>query len=219
MSGDSQEEKSLIYDSEERFNSYWHQIKEIRNLDPESILEVGIGTNFVSDYLKKYDFNLTTLDISRKIYNRHHPDIVGNIFYIPFKDASFEVVIACEVLEHQPFNKFKEGLEELYQVSASHVIISIPDVRFCLKLNFELIKFLELKKLITIPLNKFIFRSGLYNLIDGIEKPTLNSHYWEIGRKEYSLEKIKRVIEEQGFKIEKNYRIHGIKHHMFILKK
>jgi hypothetical protein len=35
------------YDSVSRFISYQHQLKTIRELEPESILEIGIGSGFL----------------------------------------------------------------------------------------------------------------------------------------------------------------------------
>ena len=41
------------YDTKERFISYWHQVNEIVRLEPDSVLEIGIGSGFVSKYLKE----------------------------------------------------------------------------------------------------------------------------------------------------------------------
>ncbi len=71
---------NLKYDSKERFCSYWHQINEITKLKPEKVLEVGIGNGFVSDYLKKRNFNVTTVDIDKDL----KPDIVGSVFRFTF---------------------------------------------------------------------------------------------------------------------------------------
>jgi len=209
--------KSLDYDSKDKFNSYWHQIDEIKSLEPESILEVGIGTKFVSDYLEKHGFDVTTLDINKEIYERHSPDIVGDIANLPFKSESFDVVTAYEVLEHIPFKKFDKILAELYEVSSDYVIISLPDVSFYLKLNLESIKFLNWKKLISFPLNKYAFKLGVDKIFEETADPNVSSHNWEIGRKGFSIEKIKRKIKEQGFKIKKNYRVYENPYHKFFL--
>ena len=37
-----------------RWVSYWHQIDEILKLNPESLLIIGAGDNYVADILKKY---------------------------------------------------------------------------------------------------------------------------------------------------------------------
>lgn len=51
------------YDSKTRFISYWHQINEITEINPNTILEIGIDNRSVSQYLKERNFNVTTLDI------------------------------------------------------------------------------------------------------------------------------------------------------------
>jgi len=57
---------NIIYDTKERFCSYWHQIQEVLLLKPSEVLEIGIGNGFVSRYLKERGINVTTLDIDKK---------------------------------------------------------------------------------------------------------------------------------------------------------
>ncbi|MHA1834506.1 MAG: class I SAM-dependent methyltransferase, partial [Candidatus Baldrarchaeia archaeon] len=80
----------LSYDSKERFISYWHQINELTQLKPSSILEIGIGNGLVSNYLKQRGYNVTTMDIDPRL----NPDVAASIDRIPFTDESFDVV-AC----------------------------------------------------------------------------------------------------------------------------
>ena len=44
------------YDSKGRFISYWHQASQIMELGVGSILEIGVGNSFLSNYLRKYGF-------------------------------------------------------------------------------------------------------------------------------------------------------------------
>jgi len=208
--------RSLSYDTKERFNNYWHQIDEITKLEPDSILEVGIWNSFVSDYLEKHGYDLITLDVKKDI----EPDVVADVRKLPFGEESFEMIVACEVLEHIPFDEFGKVLSQFYRIAGSYVIISVPDVRFYIKFNHELIKFFDLKKVINLPINEFLFKTGAYRLLDGIETPNSKHHEWEIGRKSYPLEMIKSKIKEQGFKIKKDYRVfESPYHHIFVLEK
>ena len=90
------------YDTKARFISYWHQIDEIVQFNPTTILEIGIGNGFVSDYLKKRSYYIKTIDIDERL----NPDYIGNVLNLPFDDNSFQVVSCCEVLEHIPYENF-----------------------------------------------------------------------------------------------------------------
>ena len=189
------------YNSKGRFCGYWHQIHEIISLNHQKVLEVGIGNGFVFKYLKGKKINVITLDIDRRL----NPDIVGNILNIPFEGNFFNVVACYEVLEHLPYTIFLKALSELYRVSNSHVILSLPDADRAYRFNIQIPKLKEIKKLITLPrlkkpLHKF----------DG-------EHYWEIGKKGYPLSKIVSDTQKTGFKIMSTYRVFENPYHRFFV--
>ena len=195
---------SRTYDSKGRFCSYWHQINEILSLTPESVLEVGIGNDFVSTYLKQRKINIISLDIDERL----NPDCVGSALDIPFSNDSFEVVACFEVLEHLPFKDFPKALSELYRVSSSYVILSLPDLSRVYRLDIQLPKIGELKRLIPLPRLKPLKRE--FN----------GEHYWNIGTAGYPLRKIVSEIRHAGFKVEKNYRVfENYRHRFFVLRK
>ena len=195
---------SRTYDSKGRFCSYWHQINEILSLTPESALEVGIGNDFVSTYLKQRKINIISLDIDERL----NPDCVGSALDIPFSNDSFEVVACFEVLEHLPFKDFPKALSELYRVSSSYVILSLPDLSRVYRLDIQLPKIGELKRLIPLPRLKPLKRE--FN----------GEHYWNIGTAGYPLRKIVSEIRHAGFKVEKNYRVfENYRHRFFVLRK
>ena len=111
------------YDNKEQFFSYWHQIDEILSLNAEEVLEIGKGNGFVSNYLLGRGKKLFTLDINKGLI----PDVVGTVREMPFCSETFDVVACYEVLEHLPYDFFCDALKELYRVSRSHVILSLPD--------------------------------------------------------------------------------------------
>lgn len=192
------------YDSKERFNSYWHQINEILSHKPRKILEIGIGNNFVSNYLIKRGFNVITLDIDKKL----NPVAVSSVLNIPFSYETFDVVACYEVLEHLPYTYFKKALNEIFYVSNSYAILSLPDANRACRLFFQIPKIGTFKKIIQFPrLEKTV------NHFDG-------QHYWEIGKADYSLKTIIDAIRKAGFKIEKTYRVFETPYHrFFVLKK
>jgi ubiquinone/menaquinone biosynthesis C-methylase UbiE len=192
------------YDSKGRFCCYWHQIHEIIILNPEKVLEVGIGNGFLFKYLKERMINVITLDIDERL----NPDIVGNILNIPFEDNSFDVVACYEVLEHQPYENFYKALSEIFRVSNAHAILSLPDVERVYRFNIRVPKLGEIKRLIPLPK----FKKPLHEFN--------GEHYWEIGKAGYPLSKIIDDIQRTGFKVESTYRVFENPYHrFFVLKK
>lgn len=194
----------LSYDSKERFISYWHQIHEIVRLRPKRVLEIGIGNGFVSKYLKERRVNVLTLDIDEKL----KPDIVGSVLGVPFPDNSFEVVACYELLEHLQYENFYKALSEIFRVSKSYAILSLPDAGRVYHLYLQIPKVGVFKRLLSLPRLK-----NSIHKFDG-------EHYWEIGKNGYPLSRITKDIERAGFNIEKTYIIFENPYHrFFILKK
>jgi len=192
------------YDSKERFISYWHQINEIIKLNPKTVLEIGVGNGFVSKYLKERKVNILTLDIDKRL----NPDVVGSVLNMPFSDELFDVVACYEVLEHLPFENFSKALSEIFRVSKSYAILSLPDASRVYCIYIHIPKIGIFKKLIPLPKLK-----PSVHKFDG-------EHYWEIGKAEYPLSKIINEVQKAGFKVEKTYRVFENPYHrFFILRK
>lgn len=195
--------KEKDYDTKQRFNSYWHQIHEIISCDPASILEVGVGNAFLSDYLKKRKFNLVSCDIDPEL----RPDKIGTIVSLPFKDSVFDLIVCFQVLEHLDYEFFPKALSELFRVSSKNVVISLPDIERCWRIAFR-IKNIQIRKYVVWPC-----KNAKRHIFDG-------EHHWEIGKAGYSLERICRDIQTTGFIIERTYRVFENPYHrFFILKK
>jgi len=189
------------YDTKERFVSYWHQINEIIKLEPNKVLEVGIGNGFVSEYLKKKGLNVVTLDIDQAL----GPNIAGSILSMPFVSNSFDVVVCCQVLEHLPYGEFTRALRELHCISQKYIVLSLPDHTPVYRLNLELPKVKPIKKLIPHP-----FPRSTHHKYDG-------EHYWIIGKSQYRLKRIESDIIRTGFKIIKSYRVYEFYGHRFLI--
>ncbi|MCK5306486.1 MAG: class I SAM-dependent methyltransferase [Candidatus Omnitrophica bacterium] len=192
---------NLGYDSKERFCSYWHQINEITKLNPQNVLEVGIGNGFVSEYLKKHGLNITTADVDKGL----KPDIVASVLSLPISDNVFDVVVCYETLEHMPYENFSKALLELKRVSKKYVLISLPDVHKVWRYVIHIPRFKEIMKLIYKPRIKLP-----EHIFDG-------QHYWEIGKKGYALKKVSKDICACGFKISNTYRPFEITYHRFFV--
>ena len=192
------------YDSKSRFISYWHQANEISALKPGNVLEVGIGNGFLSDYLKKRGLKVTTLDIDPGL----KPDLTGSVLDIPIGDVSFDVVGCFEVLEHLPYEKFPRALAEIRRVSRKSAVLSLPDHSAVYRLDIELPRLGEIRRLIPHP-----FPRPVPHVFDG-------THYWVIGKAQYPLPRIEAEIKAAGFEIERTYRVFEFYgHRFFVLQK
>jgi len=195
------EKYGFKYDHKSRWISYWHQIREVLSLKPQSVLEIGIGNKTVSDYLKNQAIEVTTFDI----YQRLNPDIVGSVLKMPFRDNSFDVVLCAEVLEHLPFKQFEKGLSELKRVTNKYLVLSLPHFGHSIKFSFKIPLIKEKKFALRVPFP--------------IRHKFNGQHYWEIGKKGYPLLKIKQIIKKY-FKIKKDFiPFENQYHHFFILAK
>lgn len=189
------------YDSKERIISYWYQAKEIIELNPKKVLEIGIGNGFVSQYLQNRKINVVTLDIDERL----EPDISGSILDIPFADSSFDTIASYEVLEHLPYEDAQKALSEIYRVSQKHVIISLPDCTLAYRFCLSIPKIGMINKLIPVPRLK-----APQHIFDG-------QHYWEIGKMGYPQNKIISDIQKSGFKIKRTYRLFENPYHRFFI--
>lgn len=189
------------YCSTRRFISFAEQIKNIINTNPDSVLEVGIGNGFVSDFIRKKGLNITTVDFDKEL----NPDYTASIMELPFKNDSFDCVCCFEVLEHLPFKCFNTALQELQRVSKQDVLISLPDAGKCIPFVFPIpdpkYKVRLYRRLIEIP---FLKKEHTF---DG-------QHYWEINKKGYDLDFVSIFI-NRYFEIKDTYRLFSVPYHRF----
>ena len=83
------------------------------------------------DYLKKRGLNIITLDLDIAL----KPDCVGSVLHIPFSEETFLTVAGFELLEHIPYEDFRNALKELKQTTQCNVLISLPDVTRIVKFS------------------------------------------------------------------------------------
>ncbi len=168
----------------ERWASYWHQIDAVRGLKPSRLLEIGIGNGIVAHALAKLGMTVDTLDIDPAL----HPTMVGSVTKIPAPDASYDVVLCAELLEHLPWEEFKTALAEITRVSKKHVIITVPHAGYVFSLLFK-VPFLAWVRLgFKVPQ---FFKTHAFN----------GQHYWETGKKGFSRARIRRAVETGGLRI------------------
>lgn len=196
------------YDGLERFISYFHQIDLVMKRAPKTMLEIGIGNKTVADYLSKQGVNVTTCDFDKTL----KPDIVADIRELPTDDKQFDVVMACEILEHIPFEDFETALKELKRTSKKHVIISIP---YCSS-TFEWVMQIPI---IGALLKKKRFHARIRMPLFYKKWKFNGQHYWEMGCKNYSLRRIRNILQKH-FKIEEELSpVLNSYHYFFALRK
>ncbi|MCK4288480.1 MAG: hypothetical protein KAW86_04700, partial [Bacteroidales bacterium] len=59
--------KHTNYDDMERFISYYYQVKYITDLNPESVLEIGVGNKMLVNYMKEHNLPIQTCDIDKNL--------------------------------------------------------------------------------------------------------------------------------------------------------
>jgi 2-polyprenyl-3-methyl-5-hydroxy-6-metoxy-1,4-benzoquinol methylase len=115
---------------------------EIKKLKISSIFDAGCGEGFTLEFLRKQgigktyegiDFLKTAIEIGRKV----HPKIKlaqANIYDLPYKTNTFDVIMCTEVLEH--LEKPQEAVKELFRVSKKYVLVSVPNEPIFMGSNF-----------------------------------------------------------------------------------
>jgi len=108
-------------------------VETTRPLQINSVLDVGCGEGFTLARLQKEKIGKewqgiepdeTARELGKKLYPK--VDIkTGDIYSLPYKSNSFDLVMATEVLEH--LENPKKAYRELLRVSKKYVLISVPN--------------------------------------------------------------------------------------------
>lgn len=168
-------------ESKEHWRLYWQQInlvlKELQKGD--TLLEIGPGSGFLSNYLRLKGYHVTTLDIDEQ----KSPDILCNIVEYTFPDK-YDHILAFEVFEHIPFDKFAEILPKLRNTARKNFFLSLPR-------NYKIWFFIDL----IIP----YFRNVSFTFKAKRRKISTNTHFWELDYKNYNLKNLAVIIKDAGF--------------------
>lgn len=172
------------YLTHERWNSFWYQIHIVRSLKVSTVLEIGVGNGIVAETLRKLNVTIATLDIDASLT----PDYIGSVTKIPLPDASFDLILAAEILEHIAWQDFRQALKEIHRVSREYVVVSLPHsgYTFALIWKFPLLTW----KYWVIKLPHF-WKTHVFN----------GEHYWETGKKRCSIKRVGGEFEKAGFRI------------------
>lgn len=184
-----------------RWSSYWHQLREVLALQPQSVLEVGVGTGINSLLLRQLGCETATMDIDPALKPTH----VGSVTAIPLADASYDVVAAFQVLEHLPYDDFRTAASELRRVASRYVVLSLPDshkmLTFVLPLPFGGERRWQIPK----PR----WRARVHRIT--------GEHQWEINKRGYPVSRIVGDLEASGLKVLKTFRAPENPYHRFFI--
>ncbi len=170
-----------------------------------SIIEIGKGNGFVSDFFKKAGYNFLTFDINANL----EPDIEGNILeFSTTIESKSDMVVACEVLEHLPFDMFESSLKEMSKATDKYAIITLPIYQKMFGFNLQL----------RVPKIK-VFSSAFF--IKYRRNKALGSgHFWEIDfDKNSKRDNIEKIITKYFNIVEKGHFKTNPYHNFYVLQK
>jgi SAM-dependent methyltransferase len=167
-------------ESEDHWRSYWRQADLLNSVlqKGDTILEIGPGTGFISNYLKSRGYQVTTLDIDEA----KSPDIVTNIVKYEFPDP-YDYILAFEVFEHIPFQKFVDILPRLRNATRKGLVLSVPR-NYRIWFHADLI----------IP----FFKSVSFGLKIKRRRIIEERHFWELDYKDFSEKNLLSRCKEAG---------------------
>jgi ubiquinone/menaquinone biosynthesis C-methylase UbiE len=111
-------------------------VKTTRPLNIENVVDVGCGDGILLARLKKEKIGKDWEGIDNdsglvELANKVRPNLkitTGDIYKLPFKSNSFDLVVCTEVLER--LENPKKAYRELLRVSKKYVLLSVPNEPF-----------------------------------------------------------------------------------------
>ncbi|MCX6654326.1 MAG: hypothetical protein NTY03_04295 [Candidatus Bathyarchaeota archaeon] len=107
-----------------RFVHYFDQIELLRELKPKSVLIIGMGDYVLYDYLKRLGTRIRTLDNDANLKPDYCCD-VRDSEALQAIEEHFDVVVACEILEHIQFKQVSGVLKSLSKLGR-RIVVSVP---------------------------------------------------------------------------------------------
>jgi cyclopropane fatty-acyl-phospholipid synthase-like methyltransferase len=174
-------------ETELHWRMYWRQQALMDGLiEPgQRLLEIGPGTGFTTNYLRSKGYHVTTLDFDPGM----QPDIVANMLKYDFPDQ-YDAVLAFEVFEHVPFDKFQEVLPKIAAACGQYVFFSIPrNTKTPFSFALKLPKFRPVKW-------EWSTKRG---------RPMTPNHFWEIDYNGVTLRDVDDLIAASGLTLERRF--------------
>jgi len=114
----------------------------VGSLNPKKILDAGCGEGFTLAklYELKIGNELVGIDSSKiaiQTGKENFPYLnlkIGDIYNLPYKDNSFDLVICTEVLEH--LSDPQKALSDILRASSKYLLLTVPNEPWFLLSNF-----------------------------------------------------------------------------------
>jgi 2-polyprenyl-3-methyl-5-hydroxy-6-metoxy-1,4-benzoquinol methylase len=190
------------YVTKKRWLSYWHQINEVLEINPETVLVIGIGNGIIPEILREKNIKVYTFDNDPEM----KPDFCGDIRNIKaiLKDLKVDTILCCQVLEHIEFKYFQSIIKDMKKIAKNRIIISLPHAHIAFSGWICLPIIHSIEWYIALPL--FWIKNCFYD----------KEHHWEVGMRHYSKKRIEKILKEE-FKIQKKYHIKIYPYHLFYI--
>lgn len=193
------------YFTRRQLKSLGEQIYLANRYGGESMLEVGLGNGFVSSFMKRSGKQLVTIDVNPDL----NPDYLGSIVDEPyhFQPKEFDTVLCFEVLEHLPWDLFRDAIQSIAILSKGALILSLPRAKQT-GLNISgTVKFFKFQE------KSFDFT------IEKKRKDIYSGHHWELEWKSFCSVKAVTEILKENFSSVSTYTFSGNRYHQFFICK
>jgi len=211
--GKSGRDAWFAYYHEKRLFQQWTQIHMLEGLDIQKILEVGPFMGFVTALLNNIGYDVTTLDLFDRRFDRPPgPHVKTDLRDLtPEMIEGHDCIICCETLEHLHWETVPEIVGTFRKSGARYLLVSVPyeGLQLFFQLYWNPWKFTKrtaFRKL----------RSRKTFTFDEAKDPY--GHKWEVGYKGYPLKRLEGVLEGAGYRIRKRDFTHGAKSVFFLLE-
>jgi len=178
------------------FVNTYYQYRDLQSLDcGRRILVIGPGQGLDTQVLRWVGYEVTTLDIDETF----SPDVIGSVHDLSmFEDGRFDAAVASHVLEHIAEPYLDAALKEIARV-ARHALVYLPVAGRHLQLRF-------VPGITPLDLSLVIDMHNVLDAPDGVTaKYCEKQHFWEIGRRGYSVRAVKRRLAAH-FDVVRHYR-------------
>ena len=171
----------------------------------ETVLELGPGGGLLGAILTHQGYKYRSFDVADDVNATFVGDFLESSHQLPISDC----VVACQVLEHLPYEQSFKYLHAMADIARKYLVISVPNLETIYSLTITLPR----RKVCRLNVRKPIFRRKNFQFN--------GEHYWELGCSEVSVNRFISDLEVlPGWNLTKNFRVpQNPYHHFFVLEK